>query len=940
MQTAKNEGWNKERLRKEIASRLEGKYKARAENIARTELGKLNSAARLSQYNEVGIKYYRWLTTIDGRERQSHRAMNGVICSVSNPHVYYTENANAPLHPIEHYRTPEMFHGNPGEDFQCRCSMVAWDPEIDGMYEVRRLTKEELIAGSELEPVSTETFAAKIAEAKQTQNKEDGWRVTTETAAEFENDHPGSAYFCTKGGSVAAVSPDGDIFGVCKSLKDGDSSGKYILANAVKAGGKKLDSYEGNHKFYCKCGFEPISWCKWDPDFAPDEWKTAHASNMADAEDIIFYAYTGKISKYKTAQSFKAAVPASTDYGEAMAARDRFLKAGSEAEAKAEALKKAFEIREEIERAIKYGEELRASLSLPEFSLMNSVSLLKRNLDVIEKKVGWENLMNLPQGDLDTLRANINKLNKVRIEKIAEDRHKKRNEDAIAVKWRKKKEPFVFGKIQQIAELFEPMKKNAGLKFQYGSTNNIGELLDYIEYYFRAAPGYSDILFMALSEYSKLDGHWEFLASTASLNESAFDYVKKNGHKALIDEIKKAEAKEIKALKTESIKTLQERAKLAEKDAQSLYNRFVAQKNQASGYLDGKNWKGEPIDKSGIAEFWTREEDLSWLWASYEKSQHRADVYKKAIKQKQLGTIAKRIAKPVTLKQDKDIPTLQNLSGAINRAWAEGPYAPTDKRYVDSFNLVIKHRLVIEQNMSNVFMANKMGMNVNEGTLRKLLQSGRFKNQFETNTSGGWKERSVTLPDGRASPSAARTIVSHSLFGVNYPTRPGSDYEKYGYLLPLNIEDSLKRAFALNTSQYGIIQIRFNDKIKEVATFTPGDSLGGMYQPSKVTNPNAVTFKNTIAARIPTTQLAASELDINEFAKKYIPSYEYLELQYHGEIPISLIESISFPYDLDSPNFSSQRELASDWKTAFEMAGRDLKIFYLDASNDLKELVI
>ena len=63
--------------------------------------------------------------------------MNGLICSVSNPNVYYTENANAPLHPLEHFRTAEMFHGNPGEDFQCRCSMVAWDPEIDGMYEVK-----------------------------------------------------------------------------------------------------------------------------------------------------------------------------------------------------------------------------------------------------------------------------------------------------------------------------------------------------------------------------------------------------------------------------------------------------------------------------------------------------------------------------------------------------------------------------------------------------------------------------------------------------------------------------------------------------------------------------------------------------------------------------------------------------------------------------------
>ncbi len=38
---------------------------------------------------------------------------------------------------MSHPRTAAMFRGNPGEDFQCRCSMVMWDPEIDGDYEVK-----------------------------------------------------------------------------------------------------------------------------------------------------------------------------------------------------------------------------------------------------------------------------------------------------------------------------------------------------------------------------------------------------------------------------------------------------------------------------------------------------------------------------------------------------------------------------------------------------------------------------------------------------------------------------------------------------------------------------------------------------------------------------------------------------------------------------------
>lgn len=167
--SAKNEGWNRGRLEKSIRERLPSKYRARAENIARTELGKLNSAAKLSQFREVGISYYKWLTTIDGRERDSHRSMNGLICSVSNPGVYYTENPDDPLHPVEHPRTAGMFRGNPGEDFQCRCSMVAWDPEIDGMYEVRESPegpdgKEE--TGTSPESAESERLGAELEKAR------------------------------------------------------------------------------------------------------------------------------------------------------------------------------------------------------------------------------------------------------------------------------------------------------------------------------------------------------------------------------------------------------------------------------------------------------------------------------------------------------------------------------------------------------------------------------------------------------------------------------------------------------------------------------------------------------------------------------------------------------------------------------------------------------
>ena len=167
VQQGKNEGWNKLQLEKAVKSQLPGKYKNRAELIARTETAKLNTQINLETYRNIGIEYYTWMTTIDGRERESHAAMNGVICSVSDPDVYFEENPEDPLHPIQHARTGEMVHMHPGEDFQCRCSMVAWDPYINGSYEVKEAPQSaEELAREEVEKAQTPLEVAKEETAK------------------------------------------------------------------------------------------------------------------------------------------------------------------------------------------------------------------------------------------------------------------------------------------------------------------------------------------------------------------------------------------------------------------------------------------------------------------------------------------------------------------------------------------------------------------------------------------------------------------------------------------------------------------------------------------------------------------------------------------------------------------------------------------------------
>ena len=140
---AKNEGWNGKQLEKAVMKELPDKYANRASVIARTESAKLNTSVTLETYKEIGCQYYMWMATLDERVRPDHAMMNGLICSATDPTVWYEENPDDPMHPIEHKRDDTMVHLHPGEDFQCRCTMVMWDPVIDGKYEVKEGEKPE-----------------------------------------------------------------------------------------------------------------------------------------------------------------------------------------------------------------------------------------------------------------------------------------------------------------------------------------------------------------------------------------------------------------------------------------------------------------------------------------------------------------------------------------------------------------------------------------------------------------------------------------------------------------------------------------------------------------------------------------------------------------------------------------------------------------------------
>lgn len=217
------------------------------------------------------------------------------------------------------------------------------------------------------------------------------------------------------------------------------------------------------------------------------------------------------------------------------------------------------------------------------------------------------------------------------------------------------------------------------------------------------------------------------------------------------------------------------------------------------------------------------------------------------------------------------------------------------------------HKNEIEILMQQVFNEHDLGMNIKDSILEKVLNS-KFMNTFETGSSGGYLGSTSTT--GKISPTHSRLEAAHKLFGL--PQRDlltqqlaRTEYEKYGNLLDHNILRSMQN----NTARsYGNVEVRFK-KDKVVATWTAGDSLGVRYQPSLVSDPKACSyddFYNTpTSSNIQTANLV-------EFKKKHISTY--LELQYHGQLTVDCIESITYPYDILDGSHDNFLKVAKEFK--------------------------
>lgn len=168
-------------LVKEINA-INTKYtKNKAKFIARNETGNLNGAIQRTQMEGAGFRYYKWMCMLDGVTRDTHRSMNGLVCDWEDDTVYSDDGGKT-----WKKRMGSMFIGQPGQDYNCRCTAIPFDPELEDDYEVKEMPEEkpEEKEPTPLEKAREEAKAAEERAEKAAINvKEYKERIET-----FEND--------------------------------------------------------------------------------------------------------------------------------------------------------------------------------------------------------------------------------------------------------------------------------------------------------------------------------------------------------------------------------------------------------------------------------------------------------------------------------------------------------------------------------------------------------------------------------------------------------------------------------------------------------------------------------------------------------------------------------------------------------------------------------
>lgn len=226
-----------------------------------------------------------------------------------------------------------------------------------------------------------------------------------------------------------------------------------------------------------------------------------------------------------------------------------------------------------------------------------------------------------------------------------------------------------------------------------------------------------------------------------------------------------------------------------------------------------------------------------------------------------------------------------------------------------------------QQTMRGIFEKNDFCMRLNKNVL-PLIAESKFMNQFET----GNAPLGLTFNQRRAVAKKMFTILEDA---------EGSEYEKYGFLGSKNPKDDFKDDENF-TGDYGDSIVRFKKRdLMHRTTFTIGDSLFNCMhddvRSSPVVNPQIASIQrghvNEVIYGLNVVENANAEksyLDIQALTRQ-----KYVELQYHGNLTIDDVESVTFNKKTTNVNNPEVRKIIAMLKE------RGIKCYLVDSKKEV-----
>ena len=239
---------------------------------------------------------------------------------------------------------------------------------------------------------------------------------------------------------------------------------------------------------------------------------------------------------------------------------------------------------------------------------------------------------------------------------------------------------------------------------------------------------------------------------------------------------------------------------------------------------------------------------------------------------------------------------IQNLKTVVNAQKTRNAWAEQHKEYEP-------YAEKVSAGMKYLFDDNEFCLNFKSDVLEGIIAKG-FLNQLQTAAEADVEVKT----HGDFSPDIRRQ-ASHNMFGTPKDTA-AEDYEKYGYLGNPFRESTENRRYA---NQYGdTIAVLKKDRLKNRVTYTLRDSLDRGYNGLSVPGKDgddpswegidwygleAVNGKD--GATYQPSEIMKNVMEAPEKKSKLeevtsASAYGYVELQYHGELTISDVDTLIF----------------------------------------------